>query len=227
MNGWQVIEGKDTIGLTRIPYPASSIQYPASFYNEKTNLNFAMPFLETAFQGLCIFNPVVISDNRGYFFESFNNKTFHQQGIREQFVQDNQSFSSFGVIRGLHYQLNPFAQSKLIRVLVGEILDAVVDIRRGSPTYGKTFSIELSEENKKQLYIPKGFAHGFSVLSNTAEVLYKCDNYYHKESESGIVFNDASLAIDWKIPAGKSIVSEKDIQLPSFQNCRNNFVFES
>lgn len=185
-----------------------------------------MPFIETAFPGLLIFEPVVFTDNRGFFFESFNSKTFGQKGITDHFVQDNQSLSNYGVIRGLHYQLNPNAQSKLIRVLTGEILDVAVDIRQGSPTFGKVFSIELTAENKKQLYIPKGFAHGFSVLSSTAEVLYKCDSYYSKESEGGIVFNDTTLQIDWKIPADKTIVSEKDRQQSSFKNCRNNFVFQ-
>lgn len=141
------------------------------------------------------------------------------------FVQDNQSKSCYGVIRGLHYQLDPHAQSKLVRVLVGKILDVAVDIRKGSPTFGKVYSIELSAENKKQLYIPKGFAHGFSVLSETAEVLYKCDAFYSKESEGGIVYNDATLNIDWQIPADKAIVSEKDVVNPTFVDCRNNFVF--
>jgi dTDP-4-dehydrorhamnose 3,5-epimerase len=141
-------------------------------------------------------------------------------------VQDNQSKSSYGVIRGLHYQLNPYAQTKLVRVLSGKILDVAVDIRKGSSMYGKAFSIELSSDNHKQLLIPKGFAHGFSVLSETAVVMYKCDTFYNKESEFGIIYNDASLNIDWQIPAGKSIVSDKDKQQPSFTNCQNNFVFE-
>lgn len=185
-----------------------------------------MPFTETAFNGLYIFEPAVFKDSRGYFFESFNTRVFQKQGITDHFVQDNQSFSAYGTIRGLHYQLHPHAQSKLVRVLAGEILDVVVDIRKGSSTYGETFSIQLSAENKKQLYIPKGFAHGFSVLSTTAEVMYKCDNFYNKESEGGIIYNDASLAIDWKILAGSDIVSDKDKQLPLFQDCRNNFVSE-
>jgi dTDP-4-dehydrorhamnose 3,5-epimerase len=141
-------------------------------------------------------------------------------------VQDNQSKSSFGVIRGLHYQLNPHAQTKLVRVLSGKIQDVVVDIRVGSPTYGKAFSIELSSENNKQLLIPKGFAHGFSVLSETAEVIYKCDEFYNKESEAGILYNDAALNIDWQIPAYKAIISDKDLQQPTLLNCKNNFVFE-
>lgn len=184
-----------------------------------------MPFIETGIQGLVVFEPRVFEDSRGFFFESFNEKTFSDQGIPLPFVQDNQSKSCYGVIRGLHYQLDPHAQSKLVRVLVGKILDVAVDIRKGSPTFGKVYSIELSAENKKQLYIPKGFAHGFSVLSETAEVLYKCDAFYSKESEGGIVYNDATLNIDWQIPADKAIVSEKDVVNPTFADCRNNFVF--
>ena len=145
--------------------------------------------------------------------------------IEINFVQDNQSSSNYGVIRGLHYQLSPYAQVKLIRVLSGRIQDVAVDIRKGSPTFGKSFCIELSAENKKQLFIPAGFAHGFSVLSEQAEVLYKCDSFYNRESEAGILYNDASLSIDWKIPAGKEIISEKDKGLPLFAECRNTFIF--
>lgn len=184
-----------------------------------------MPFIETGMHGLVIFEPMVFEDSRGFFFESYNEKVFSQQGIGP-FVQDNQSSSVYGVIRGLHYQLAPHAQSKLVRVLTGSILDVAVDIRKGSPTYGKAFSIELSAGNKKQLYIPDGFAHGFSVLSESAEVLYKCNAFYHKESEGGILYNDAVLKIDWKIPADKAIVSEKDKQNPAFVDCKNNFAFE-
>jgi dTDP-4-dehydrorhamnose 3,5-epimerase len=183
-----------------------------------------MPFIETDFPGLIIFEPAVFEDNRGYFFESYNDKVFEQMEIGP-FLQDNQSHSKYGVIRGLHYQLAPNAQAKLVRVLNGTILDIAVDIRRGSPTFGKTFSIELSADNKKQLYIPGGFAHGFSVLSESADVLYKCDSFYNKESEGGIVYNDAELNIDWKIPADKVIVSPKDLLNPSFATCRNNFEF--
>jgi dTDP-4-dehydrorhamnose 3,5-epimerase len=184
-----------------------------------------MAFIKTEFPGLIIIEPTVFKDSRGYFFESYNENNFKAEGIDIRFVQDNQSKSSYGVIRGLHYQLAPHAQTKLIRVLSGRILDIVVDIRKGSPTYGNTFSIELSAENNKQLFIPKGFAHGFSVLSETAEVIYKCDEFYHKESEAGIVFNDAALNIDWKIPAASAIISDKDILHPSIVNCKNNFVF--
>jgi dTDP-4-dehydrorhamnose 3,5-epimerase len=185
-----------------------------------------MPIIKTEFPGLIIFEPTVIKDSRGYFFESYSERVFNADGITARFVQDNQSKSSFGVLRGLHYQLNPHAQTKLVRVLSGKILDVVVDIRTGSPTYGKTFSIELSAENHKQLLIPKGFAHGFSVLSKTAEVMYKCDEFYNKESEAGILYNDAALNIDWQIPLDKAIVSEKDLQQPLLLNCKNNFVFE-
>lgn len=185
-----------------------------------------MPFTETPIQGLVIYEPMVFEDSRGFFFESFNEKIFSREGISRPFVQDNQSRSTYGVIRGLHYQLTPHAQSKLVRVLSGKILDVAVDIRKGSPTYGRHFAIELSAENKKQLYIPHGFAHGFSVLSETADVLYKCDAFYSKESEGGIRFNDPVLQIDWKIAAGKELVSEKDVQNPLFVDCKNNFVLE-
>jgi dTDP-4-dehydrorhamnose 3,5-epimerase len=173
-----------------------------------------MPFQQTEFPGLLIFEPKVIEDSRGYFFECYNERTFSEGGINIKFVQDNQSQSSYGVIRGLHYQLPPHAQTKLVRVLQGEILDVAVDIREGSPTYGKYFSIHLSGDNKKQLLIPHGFAHGFSVLSQTAVVLYKCDTLYNKESERGILYNDPALAINWKIDAGKAVISDKDKALP-------------
>ncbi len=185
-----------------------------------------MPFQFTEIPGLLIFEPPVFDDSRGYFFESFNEKVFREQGVNIRFVQDNQSSSSFGVIRGLHYQLNPFAQSKLVRVLSGSILDVAVDIRKGSPTYGRHFDIELSAENKKQLLVPKGFAHGFSVLSERAEVLYKCDEFYHKSSEGGIRFDDPALNINWQIPANKEIVSGKDKVLPLLKECETNFIFE-
>ncbi len=184
-----------------------------------------MPFTATDFPGLFIFEPKVFEDSRGYFFESFNANIFSQQGIDIKFVQDNQAQSGYGVIRGLHYQLAPYAQTKLIRVLSGSILDVVVDIRKGSPAYGRIFYIELSEANKKQLLVPKGFAHGYSVLSETAEVLYKCDAFYNKEAESGVSYNDTTLNINWQIPADKAIVSEKDLHYPELENCINNFSF--
>lgn len=185
-----------------------------------------MPFYKTEISGLIIFEPKVHEDDRGYFYEAFNKKTFEEAGITTKFVQDNQSKSSFGVIRGLHYQLNPFAQTKLIRVIEGKIFDVAVDIRKGSPTFGQSVVLELSAENKKQFFIPTGFAHGFSVLSETAVVLYKCDEFYNKESEGGIRFNDESLNIDWQIPPGKEIVSPKDLALPSLTDCKNNFEFK-
>ncbi len=185
-----------------------------------------MPLIQTEFPGLFIFEPAVFKDSRGYFFESYSERVFLAEGISARFVQDNQSKSSYGVIRGLHYQLNPHAQTKLVRVISGSIMDVAVDLRKGSPTFGKTFALELSAENNKQLLIPKGFAHGFSVLSETAEVMYKCDEFYHKESEAGIHYNDAALSIDWQIPADKAVISEKDLHQPSFVNCKNNFVFE-
>jgi dTDP-4-dehydrorhamnose 3,5-epimerase len=184
-----------------------------------------MPFIQTPISDLLVFEPNIYEDSRGYFFESFNLQTFRAEGIDINFVQDNQSSSKYGVIRGLHYQLNPSAQVKLIRVLSGRILDVVVDIRKGSPTFGKSFSVELTAENKKQLFVPAGLAHGFSVLSEEAEVLYKCDSFYNKDSEAGILYNDPSLNIDWKIPAEKEIVSEKDKGLPLFAECRNNFIW--
>ncbi|MBC8045748.1 MAG: dTDP-4-dehydrorhamnose 3,5-epimerase [Fimbriimonadaceae bacterium] len=186
-----------------------------------------MPFIDTHISGLFIFEPKVFEDIRGYFFESFNEKTFEEKGINTNFVQDNQSKSSYGVLRGLHYQLNPFAQAKLVRVISGEVLDVALDIRNGSSTFGKHFSIILSAENRKQLYIPRGFAHGFVVLSETAEFFYKCDNFYSKENDAGIIYNDNQLQIDWKIPVDKLNISDKDKNLPLFTDARNNFEFDS
>jgi dTDP-4-dehydrorhamnose 3,5-epimerase len=185
-----------------------------------------MPFTTTEIPGLLLFEPTVFEDNRGSFFESYSENVFKEQGINVRWVQDNQSFSLFGVIRGLHYQLPPFAQSKLVRVTRGKILDVVVDIRKGSPTFGKSYCKVLSAKNRRELFIPAGFAHGFSVLSKNADVIYKCDTLYNKESEAGIMYNDAELNIDWKIPVKSVIVSEKDKQLPSFAQCNNNFGFQ-
>jgi dTDP-4-dehydrorhamnose 3,5-epimerase len=184
-----------------------------------------MPFSPTDFPGVFIFEPQVFKDDRGFFFESYNERVFQQQYTTDKFVQDNQSHSSYGVIRGLHYQLEPHAQSKLVRVLDGKILDVIVDLRKGSPTYGQSLSIELCSENKKQLFIPMGLAHGFSVLSETADILYKCNDFYHRESEAGIIYNDSDLNIDWRLSAGSEIVSPKDLLLPSFAKARNNFEF--
>ena len=182
-----------------------------------------MPFITCDIAGLVIVEPTVFEDSRGYFFEAYNQQLFQQNGINPVFVQDNQSKSSYGVIRGLHYQLNPHAQAKLVRVLEGSILDVAVDIRKASPTYGQHFALELTAENKKQLFIPEGFAHGFSVLSQTAVVMYKCNTFYNKQSEGGIRYNDPFLNIDWKIDASQAIISEKDQQLPTFENFSNNF----
>jgi dTDP-4-dehydrorhamnose 3,5-epimerase len=183
-----------------------------------------MEIIKTAFPGLLIIKPKIFKDSRGYFFESYSKSKLSTLGDIE-FVQDNQSKSSYGTIRGLHYQLEPYAQSKLIRVLEGKILDIVVDIREKSPTYGKHYSIELSCENKQQFFIPKGFAHGFSVLSETAIVFYKTDQFYKQESERGINFNDPDLNINWKIDIGKAIVSSKDKVLPTFKESEKNFKY--
>lgn len=185
-----------------------------------------MPFTKTSIPDLLIFEPNIFEDSRGYFFESYNENIFLAEGIQIKFVQDNQAKSSYGVIRGLHFQLAPYAQTKLIRVLSGSILDVVVDIRIGSPAYGEVFALELSAENKKQLLVPKGFAHGYSVISETAEVLYKCDEFYNKQSEGGLLFNDPKLNIDWQIPADKAIVAEKDLLHPGIDNHINNYIFE-
>lgn len=184
-----------------------------------------MPFQKTDIRDLLIFEPRVFEDSRGYFFEAYNEQTFQQEGVAIKFVQDNQSRSSYGVIRGLHYQLSPYAQTKLVRVLEGSILDVAVDIRQGSPTFGQHVAIELSANNKKQLLIPEGFAHGFSVLSETAIVLYKCNQFYNKESEGGIRYDDPSLAIDWQVKTEAAIVSEKDLLLPLLADCKNNFTY--
>ncbi|QHS62351.1 dTDP-4-dehydrorhamnose 3,5-epimerase [Chitinophaga agri] len=184
-----------------------------------------MPFTETGIPDLLIYEPRVFNDSRGYFFESYSEQVFKQQGLNLPFVQDNQARSTYGVLRGLHYQQEPYAQTKLIRVLEGKIIDVAVDIRKGSPTYGKVFTIELTAENKLQLLVPKGFAHGYSVLSETAEVMYKVDNFYHKASEGGIIYNDPALNIDWGINLADAIVSEKDVVLPTLENCTHNFVY--
>jgi dTDP-4-dehydrorhamnose 3,5-epimerase len=173
---------------------------------------------KTSIEDLVIINPTLFDDERGYFFEAYNQAKFHENGINYNFIQDNQSFSKRGVIRGLHLQINPFAQAKLVRVLQGEILDVAVDLRKNSATYGKHFSVVLSAENKKQLTVPHGFAHGFSVLSEAASVMYKVDQVYHKESERGISYNDPTLNIDWQVEASEVIVSEKDVILPSFND---------
>lgn len=184
-----------------------------------------MSFTETEFPGLKVYEPRLFHDARGYFFESYNKRLFEEAGIDIHFVQDNQARSVYGVLRGLHYQKNPHAQTKLIRVLEGEIIDVVVDVRGGSPSFGKAFSILLSAENRKQLLVPRGFAHGYAVLSPTAEVMYKCDEFYHKSEEGGILYSDPSLEIDWGIPLDQAIVSEKDQRLPLLASTVPGFVF--
>ncbi len=180
-----------------------------------------MTFIETGLKGCFILEPRIFSDDRGYFMESFNKTKFEKAiGAPVNFVQDNQSFSTRGVLRGLHYQIGAYAQAKLVRVLSGTVLDIAVDLRKKSPTFGQMLAVELSAENKKQLFIPKGFAHGFVVLSDTADFFYKCDNYYNKESEGGIYYADPSLAIDWKLPNDQLIVSGKDLELPNLDKAK-------
>lgn len=170
---------------------------------------------ETFLKGCFVIEPRVFRDERGYFFESFNQQVFARQtGAHLPFVQDNQSYSQYGTVRGLHFQQGEHAQAKLVRVITGTVLDVAVDMRPDSPTYKQSFSIELSAENNLQLYIPRGFAHGFSVLSETALFVYKCDNYYNKASEGGIRYDDKTLNIDWKIPDAEMLLSDKDMELP-------------
>lgn len=177
-----------------------------------------MKIKETHIPGLLVVEPQVFGDSRGYFFESFNAAKFAEQtGIDTQFVQDNESRSSYGVVRGLHMQLPPHAQAKLVRVVEGRVLDVAVDLRKDSPTFGKHFAIELTGENHLQVYIPKGFAHGFSVLSETAVFQYKCDGYYAPASEAAIAWNDPDLAIDWKLPIEAVVLSDKDRNHPSLK----------
>lgn len=181
-----------------------------------------MQCIETGLSGCVILEPKIIRDERGYFMESFNEKTFAAvSGQEVHFVQDNQSHSTQGVLRGLHYQCGEHAQAKLVRVIHGEVLDVAVDIRPESPTYGKHVAVHLSADNQRQLFIPRGFAHGFLVLSSTATFFYKCDNFYDKESEGGILYNDPDLGIDWQLPLDRVMVSEKDKNLPTFKNARN------
>ncbi len=174
-----------------------------------------MKFIETKLKGCYIIEPKIFKDERGYFFESFNEELFNDRiGYKVNFIQDNQSFSKFGVIRGLHYQTGDDAQAKLVRVLSGSVLDIVVDIRENSTTFGQHIAIELSAESKKQLFIPRGFAHGFVVLSKTAEFYYKVDNNYAPQSEAGILFNDPDLNINWLIDQKDLIINKKDMELP-------------
>ena len=182
-----------------------------------------MNLIKTTLDGLVVLKPTVFKDNRGYFMESYNQKNINKLVGNVHFVQDNESVSSRGVLRGLHFQKPPYAQAKLVRCLKGSVLDVVLDLRKDSKTYGKFETIFLTEENKKQLFIPKGFAHGFVVLSEIAIFSYKVDNYYNPDSESGILWNDLDLNIDWKINKKEIIVSEKDKSLPTFNNTINPF----
>jgi len=180
-----------------------------------------MKATETRLKGCFILEPRVFKDERGYFFETFNSQTFNEvTGTNTTFVQDNESYSTKGVLRGLHYQTGEHAQAKLVRVVKGKVLDVAVDNRKDSKTYGQYVAVELTEDNKKQLFVPRGFAHGFVVLSETAIFSYKCDNFYNKASEGGIIYSDETLNIDWQLPKSELIISEKDIILPEFQNAK-------
>lgn len=183
-----------------------------------------MEVIRTDIDGVFIIEPKVFGDTRGYFFESFNAREFREKtGLEINFVQDNESRSHYGVLRGLHFQRPPFAQSKIVRCVRGAVLDVAVDIRKGSPTYGQHVAVELTEDNHRQCFIPKGFAHGFAVLSETAVFQYKCDEFYHPEAEGGISLLDASLAIDWRIPADKALLSEKDNRHPLLKDFETPF----
>lgn len=182
-----------------------------------------MIFENTKLAGVVVCRPKIYYDDRGYFFESYNENDFYNAGIKCNFVQDNQSKSQYGVLRGLHYQLPPYTQAKFVRVLDGKVLDVALDLRKGSKTYGEYFSIELSSENKFGLFIPRGFAHGFVVLSKEVRFFYKCDNFYNPNFEAGIYFNDEKLNIDWKIDEKDIIVSEKDKCLPNFDEIQSPF----
>ena len=184
-----------------------------------------MDFSKTPIEGLLVLTPKIFTDNRGYFYESYNKNTLKELGITANFVQDNESFSSQNTLRGLHFQKPPFAQAKLVRVLEGTVWDVAVDLRTASPTFGKWFGVELSADNKKQFFIPRGFAHGFAVLSQTAKFAYKCDNFYNKASEGAVLFNDKELNIDWKIDLTKALLSEKDLKNPSFSSYKEHPCF--
>ena len=181
-----------------------------------------MEIIKTPIEGLLVLEPRVFRDARGYFVETYNEKRYREAGIDAQFVQDNQSCSSYGVVRGLHFQKPPYAQAKLVCCTVGRVLDVAVDLRPESPSYGQWYGVELSEENKRQFFIPKGFAHGFSVLSESAIFTYKCDEFYHPEAEGGIQLNDPTLAIDWRIPETARIISDKDTKHPTFDEYTRN-----
>lgn len=182
-----------------------------------------MEVIKTAIEGVVIIEPRVFNDARGYFFESFSQREFEEKVRKINFVQDNESMSSYGVMRGLHFQRPPYTQSKLVRCVKGKVLDVAVDIRKGSPTYGEHVAVELSEDNHRQFFVPRGFAHGFSVLSETAVFQYKCDNFYHPEADGGISILDGSLGIDWQIPTGHALLSEKDTKHALLKNFDSPF----
>ena len=182
-----------------------------------------MQVIKTAIEGVVIIEPKVFKDARGYFFESFSQREFEEKVCKVNFVQDNESMSCYGVMRGLHFQCPPYSQSKLVRCVRGKVLDVAVDIRKGSPTYGQHVAVELSEENHRQFFIPRGFAHGFSVLSETAVFQYKCDNFYHPEADGGINILDGSLGIAWQIPNDHAILSEKDTKHPVLKDFDSPF----
>ena len=178
--------------------------------NAQSETYIAMEVIKTEIEGVVIIEPLIFKDDRGYFYESFSQREFEEKVCRTVFVQDNQSKSSYGVLRGLHFQKPPYCQSKLVRCIKGAVLDVAVDIRKGSPTFGKYVAVELTEDNHRQFFVPRGFAHGFAVLSKEAVFQYKCDNFYCKESEGSVAWNDPQLAIDWRIPADKVLLSDKD-----------------
>ena len=185
-----------------------------------------MRVTETEIPGLLIIEPRIFNDPRGWFFESYREELYRSHGIKASFVHDNESKSVKGVVRGLHYQLEPYAQSKLVRVVSGSVFDVAVDLRKGSPSFGRWFGIILDDVEKKQLFIPKGFAHGFSVLSETAVFSYKCDNVYNKQSERAVNINDPRLAIDWMLGQARPLISEKDLKAPLVANAEMNFIFK-
>jgi len=220
-------------------YPPWAASVPSVYYRDSREGNrnigkkdylCGMEFIPTAIDGVFIVEPKVFKDARGYFFESFSKRDFDEKALANlghtiDFVQDNESMSSYGVVRGLHYQKMPYTQTKLVRCVRGKVLDVALDIRVGSPTYGQHVAVELTEENHRMLLVPRGFAHGFSVLSETAVFQYKCDNFYHPEADAGLNLTDPSLKIDWRIPMDKAILSEKDLKHPSFAQMPQDFKF--
>ena len=182
-----------------------------------------MEVIKTAIEGVVIIEPRIFKDARGYFFESFSQKEFNEKVMPINFVQDNESMSSYGVMRGLHYQKMPYTQSKLVRCVKGAVLDVAVDIRKGSPTFGQHVAVELTEENHRQFFVPRGFAHGFAVLSETAIFQYKCDNFYAPQADAGIQLRDEELGIDWRIPTAEALLSEKDLKHPCLRDAVLDF----